>query len=144
MPPNTNPDHYPAGWLVAGSTALAFLAFLFCAGCGLTTRQAETAALDAANAAIVSAAHDIDATEQAEEAACMVKAVPDVQPCITRARRWNDALAAYDVWRLAWSALRAVWNNPTAGDEEIAAAQAKVEKARASFWLATIAGEAGR
>lgn len=138
------PDHYPAGWLVAASTALAFVAFLLCAGCGITTRQAETAALDAANAAIVAAAHDIDAREQAEEAACTVKATTDVKPCIDRARRWNDALAAYDVWRTAWSVLRAAWNNPTATDADIASAQVAVDKARASFWLAAVAGEGSR
>lgn len=121
-----------------------FLASVFLTGCSLTARQAETAALEAANAAIVSAAHDIDANEQAEETACRVKATADVQACVTRARRWNDALAAYDLWRLAWSALRAAWNDPTASDADIASAQARVELARSRFWMASVVGEVGR
>lgn len=112
-------------------------------GCGLTLKAAETASLEAVNAAIVAAAQEADAAEAREEAVCDAKPAAEVQQCVAAARRWNVVLQAYDVWRLAWSALVAVWNQG-GDDAALDKARAKVETARSAFWLSKVAAEAGR
>lgn len=121
----------------------ALVALALSTACGLSARQAETAALEATNAAIVSAARDVDAREAAEERACSSKPPADVPACVTRARRWGAALEAYEAWRVAWAALRALWNDPAATTADVAAAQGKLEQAKARFWIARELAEAG-
>jgi hypothetical protein len=99
--------------------------------------------LEATNAAIVAAAQTINTTEADEERACQVAARADVDACIARARRWNAALEAYDAWRVAWAALQAAWNAPSPSAGDVAAAQAKLEGARAQFWIAKQLAETG-
>jgi hypothetical protein len=99
--------------------------------CGLTVREVATASLEAANAAIVAAARDVDSLEAIDEQHCAHQ-----QACIAAARaRWNPALEAYDGYRVAWALLVGAWNR-SAPQPELDAAAAQVRAAEATFYAA--------
>lgn len=114
--------------------ALSLLAAVLVTGCGLTAQQVAAVSLEGANAAIVSAARDLDAAEAVAEQACVA------QPsCVAAVRaRFNPALAAYDEYRDAWAALKDAWNR-AAPQPEIDAAAAKVTAAERGFYASKAA-----
>jgi len=113
--------------------AIGLFFSLIIAACGLTPREAVTAGLESANAAIVSAAHSVDAIERERESRCIPLPPGKYEPCVTDARRLNAVLDAYNNYAIAWAALVAIWNSGTGNEPQ---ARAEVESAAAAFWAA--------